>query len=66
MSVVKVIEIISEGKSIDDAVKAAVAEAGETLSHIKQVNVENIQAIVEKGKVVKFRVITKLSFLVVN
>lgn len=64
MSIVKVIEVISEGKTIDEAVKAAVEEAARTVEHIKQVNIEHIEALVENDKVAKFRVNAKLSFLV--
>ncbi len=66
MSVVKVIEIISEGNSIEEAMKSAVAEAAKTVKMIKQINVEHIEALVENDKVTKFRVISKLSFLVQN
>lgn len=66
MSIVKVIEVISEGKSVDDAIKAAVADAAKTVDHILQVNVDHIEAIVEKQKVKKFRVGAKISFLVKN
>ena len=64
MSIVKVIEVISEGKSVDDAIKAAVADAAKTLDNILQINVDHIEAIVEKQKVTKFRVGAKISFLV--
>jgi flavin-binding protein dodecin len=64
MSVVKVIEIISEGDSIDAAIKTAVAEAAKTLEHIKQVDVKHIEGLVENGKVTKFRVNCKISFVV--
>lgn len=64
MSIVKVIEVISEGKTIDQAIQAAVDEAGKTLEHIKQVNVEYIEALVENKKVSKIRLNCKLSFLV--
>ncbi|MFV0341178.1 MAG: dodecin family protein [Parachlamydiaceae bacterium] len=66
MSIVKVIEVISEGKSIDEAIKAAVKEAAKTVEHIKQVNVEHIGALVSNEKVTKFRVNAKNSFLVDN
>lgn len=66
MSIVKVIEVISEGKSIDEAIKAAVKEAAKTVEHIKQVNVEHIEALVSNEKVTKFRVNSKISFLVDN
>jgi len=64
MSIVKVIEVISEGESVDGAIKAAVNEAGKTVEGIRQVNVEHIEGLVENGKVVKFRVNCKISFLV--
>ncbi|MCE5317327.1 MAG: dodecin family protein [Parachlamydia sp.] len=66
MSIVKVIEVISEGKTVDDAIKEAVKDAAKTLDYILQVNVDHIEAIVEKQKVVKFRVGAKISFLVKN
>jgi flavin-binding protein dodecin len=64
MTIVKVIEVISEGKTIDEAVKAAVSEAAKTVEYIRQVNVEHIEGLVENSKVVKFRVNAKISFLV--
>ena len=63
-SIVKVIELISEGESIDAAIKSAVTEASKTIQEIKQVNVEHIEARVEKNKVTKFRVNVKVSFVV--
>lgn len=66
MSVVKVIEIISEGSSIEEAMKSAVVEAAKTVKLIKQINVEHIEALVENEQITKFRVILKLSFLVEN
>jgi flavin-binding protein dodecin len=66
MSIVKVIEVISEGKSVDEAIKAAVSEASKTVEHINQVNVEHIEALVVKNKITKFRVNSKVSFLVDN
>ena len=64
MSIVKVIEVISEGDSVDAAIKAAVTEAAKTLDGIKQVNVEHIEAHVENNKVTKFRINAKVSFVV--
>lgn len=65
MSIVKVIEVISEGDSIEAAIKSAVAEAAKTLHNIKQVNVEHIEALVnEKNQISKFRINAKISFLV--
>jgi flavin-binding protein dodecin len=64
MSIAKVIEVISEGDCVDDAVKAAVKEASKTVRGIKQVYVEGIQAIVEDDKVVKYRINAKVTFVV--
>lgn len=64
MSIAKVIEVISEGKSIDEAIRSAVAEAAKTVKEIKQVNVKHIEALVENEKVVKFRVNVKVTFVV--
>lgn len=64
MSIAKVIEVLAEGKSIEDAIESAVKEASDTVRNIKQVYVEGIQAIVEDKKVSKYRVNVKVSFIV--
>lgn len=64
MSIVKVIEVISEGTSIEAAMKSALDEAAKTLENIKQINVDHIEGIVENSKIVKFRVHAKISFIV--
>lgn len=64
MSVVKVIEIISEGKNIDEALKSAIEEASKTVQEIRQINVQHIEGIVENNKIAKIRVNSKISFLV--
>jgi len=64
MAIVKVIELLAEGKDMEDAVQAAITEAAKTVRNIKSVNVQNIQAIVENNKVAKFRLDVKVSFVV--
>lgn len=64
MSIVKVIEVISEGASIDEAIKSAVQEASKTVENIRQVNVKHIEAHVENNQVTKFRINSNLSFVV--
>lgn len=64
MSVVKVIEVISEGESIEAAMRSAVAEAAKTLEGIRQINVDHIEAHVDANKITKFRVCSKISFVV--
>ena len=64
MAIVKVIEIIAEGDSVENAVSAAVDEASKTVRNIKTVYVKDIQAIVQDNKVAKYRIDAKVSFLV--
>jgi flavin-binding protein dodecin len=64
MSIVKIVEVISEGDSIEAAIKSAVAEASKTIDDIKQINVDYIEGIVENNKITKFRVNSKISFVV--
>ncbi|CUI17034.1 hypothetical protein PNK_1421 [Candidatus Protochlamydia naegleriophila] len=63
MSIAKVIEVISEGKSIEEAIQSAVTEAAKTLHNIKQINVQHIEALIENNKVSKYRVNVKISFV---
>lgn len=64
MSIVKIIEVISEGDSVDAAIKSGVTEASKTVENIKQINVDYIEGIVENNKIVKFRINSKISFVV--
>ncbi len=65
MSVVKVIEIIAEsGKSWEDAVQQAVSETAKTVHGIQNVWVQDLKAVVEKGKVVGYRANCKIAFVV--
>jgi flavin-binding protein dodecin len=64
MSIVKVIEVLAEGKTIEAAMESAVKEASETVRNIKSLYLENLQAIVENDKIVKYRVNVKVSFVV--
>ena len=63
MSVVKVIEILCEGKSIEAALEAGVHEASKTLKHLKQVDVKWIHANIDNGKITSYRVNAKISFV---
>ena len=64
MSVVKIIEIICEGKTIEDALSAGVREASKTIKNIKQIDVKWIHAHVENEKITGYRVNAKISFVV--
>jgi flavin-binding protein dodecin len=64
MAVAKVIEVMGEGSSIEKAVEAAVAGAGESVRNIQNVWVQDIKAMVDDGKVDRYRVATKITFVV--
>ena len=64
MSIVKVIEVICEGKSIEDALKTGVKEASKTLKNIKQIDVKWIHAHVQNNKITSYRVTAKVSFVI--
>lgn len=65
MSMVKVVEIIAESKkSFSDAADNAVKEASKTVRNIKSLYVQDMQAVVEDGKISKYRVNAKLSFVI--
>jgi len=64
MAIVKVIEVLSEGKTIEKAVDSAIKDASKTVRSIKSVYVQDIQAIVTSNKVSKYRINAKISFVV--
>ena len=64
MSIAKVIEVITEGKSIEAALESGVQEAAKTLKNIKQVNVSHIEALVETNQITQYRVNAKITFVV--
>lgn len=64
MSTVKVIEVIAQSnESFDAAAQAAVSEAAKTIRDIKQINIKDMNAKVENGKITQYRVTAKISFL---
>ncbi|PWN06543.1 dodecin family protein [Rhodohalobacter mucosus] len=63
MSLAKVIEVISEGKTMEAAVENAVKQASKTVHNIKSVYVENINAVVEGESVTKYRINAKVTFV---
>jgi flavin-binding protein dodecin len=65
MSVVKVIELIAESnKGWEDAAQNALTEAQKTVKNIESIYIKDMKAIVEDGKISKYRVNTKVSFKV--
>lgn len=63
MATAKVIEVICEGESIEKAINNGIKDATHTLEHVKQFDTKHIQAIIEKGKVVRYRVNGNLTFI---
>jgi flavin-binding protein dodecin len=67
MAIVKVIEVLSEGNTIEKAVESAVKDASKTVRSIKSVYIQDIQALVNKSnKISKYRINAKISFVVEN
>lgn len=63
-SIAKVIEVIAESeKSWEDAAQKAVDEAAKTIENITEVWVGGMKAIVEKDKIVRYRVTAKITFV---
>lgn len=64
MSVAKVTEIISSSKeSFEDAVKKGIRRADKTLKNVKGAWVESQKVVVEKGKIVEYRVNMRVTFI---
>jgi flavin-binding protein dodecin len=60
-----VIEVISESdESWDDAVQNALTEAAKTVDNIKSIWVENMTAVVEGNRIVRYRLNAKVTFIV--
>jgi flavin-binding protein dodecin len=63
-SIAKVIEVISESdESWDDAVQNALTEASKTVDNIKSIWVENMTAVVEGNRIVRYRLNAKVTFI---
>ncbi|MEE9494340.1 MAG: dodecin family protein [Gammaproteobacteria bacterium] len=64
MSIVKVIEVIAQSdKSWDDAAENAVKEASKSVRNIKSLYAKDMQCVIEDGKIVKYRLAAKISFI---
>lgn len=66
MSLAKVIEVMAEGDTMEQALENAVMLAAKTVDEIKSVYAENIQGIVENNKIVRYRINAKITFVVKN
>lgn len=63
MSVLKVIEVLSSSEvSWEDAARAGVVKASQTIKHIRSVYVKEQSAKVNNGGITEFRVNMKITF----
>ena len=64
MSVAKITEIQSSSKkSFEEAIKSGIARADKTLRNVSGAWIKSQQVIIEKGKVVEYRVLMKVTFI---
>ncbi|MEO5902534.1 MAG: dodecin family protein [Gemmatimonadaceae bacterium] len=64
MSVAKITEIqASSTKSFEDAIKSGIARADKTLRNVRGAWVKSQKVTIEKGKIVEYRVLMKVSFI---
>lgn len=64
MSIAKTTEIItSSSKSFEDAIKKGIERADKTIDLIKSAWVKDQKVVVEKGKIVEYRVTMKVTFV---
>ncbi|MEM6645722.1 MAG: dodecin family protein [Bacteroidota bacterium] len=65
MAIAKVLEVIAESEvSWDDAAQNAVTEASKSVRNIKHLYVKDMQAIIDDGQIVKYRLNANLTFVV--
>ncbi len=65
MTIVKIIELIGNSpKSWEEATANAVKTAAKTVRNIKAVHVKKCTAKVEKDKIVEYRAVVKIAFIV--
>ena len=66
MSVARVSEIIaSSAKSFDDALAQGVARACETLKNVEGAWIKDQKVVIKGGKIVEYRVVMKVTFVLV-
>jgi flavin-binding protein dodecin len=64
MSVAKVTEIIaSSGKSFEDAIELGISRADKTLQNIRGAWISEQKVMVDKGKIVEYRVTMRVTFV---
>lgn len=67
MSVARVTEIIAASKkSFGDATNIGVARANKTLKNVKGAWIKSQKVVIEKGKIVEYRVNLKITFVLTS
>jgi flavin-binding protein dodecin len=65
MSVAKIIEISSDSKtSFQDAIESGIQRAEQTLKNVKGAWISEQKLMVEKGRILSYRVIMRVSFVI--
>ncbi|NKQ40274.1 MAG: dodecin domain-containing protein [Sulfurovum sp.] len=63
--IVKVIEVLAQSdKSWEDAATQAVSAASKSVDNVRSINITNMSAKVDNGKIVKYRINANISFLI--
>ncbi len=64
MSVAKIIEVsASSKKSFEDAVQQGIDRAADSLSDVTGAWIQDQKVVIEKGKIVEYRVMLKVTFI---
>jgi flavin-binding protein dodecin len=64
MSMLKVIEVLAESdKSWEDAAQFAVDKANKSVRNVRSIWIDNFEATVDNGKIQKYRINAKISFV---
>jgi flavin-binding protein dodecin len=64
MAIAKVSEIIaSSNKSFEDAIQQGIQRANKTLEQVKGAWIKDQKVVVENGKVVEYRVVMRITFV---
>jgi flavin-binding protein dodecin len=64
MSMLKVIEVLAESdKGWEEAAQSAVSTAQESVRNVRSIYIKNFEASVENGKISKYRINGKISFV---
>jgi dodecin len=63
MAIHKVIEVIAQSdKGWEEALQSAVTDAGKTVKNIKSIYINHMEGVVQKNKIVQFRVNANITF----